>query len=212
MVVETENSPSPTLDDSNLRVDVVKKLMEQRTIIENEIDSIGEELSSESFLQIGLKKPLVDAEGFPLAGLDIHRVRELRNRYAILQTDVDNLTESIERALHDIHEHARITGSITSGVRRPAVPFGRVETVVSGSAAEHAGLLVGDKIVKFGHLCCYSSDGVQQCYESIPEVVRGSQDNQILSLEVTRLGRPGETIELNLRPRDGRIGCLIKPL
>lgn len=180
--------------------------------IDDEMENIAETLSSESFSNIGLKKPLIDAQGFPLAGIDIHRVRELRNRFAILETDLKSVVAEIESLLHEIHEHARNTGSVSSGDRRPMLPFGRVETVVPSSAAEDAGLLVGDKVIKFAHLCCYRKEDANVCYDAIPSVLAGLQPNEPLPITVKRLGRESELLTFDVHPREGRIGCLIKPL
>jgi 26S proteasome non-ATPase regulatory subunit 9 len=180
--------------------------------IEAEMDRIGSDLNSDAFSRIGLRQPLVDQEGFPLAGIDIHRVRELRNRFHVLETDLRASTTEIEALLHEIHEHARSTGSVTSGPPRSAIPFGRVHTVQSGSPAESAGILVGDKVVKFGHLSCYRAEDVNICYDGIPTVMENLQVGASVRVSVFRLGRENEVLDYDLIPQTGRIGCLIKPL
>ena len=179
--------------------------MNSKSEVESELDSIADTLNSEAFSNIGLQKPLTDEEGFP-------QVRQLRNRFAILTTDHADLLRKIEESIHMIHEHARNTGSVTSGERSALLPFGRVETVAPDSAAEAAGILVGDKVVKFGSLSCVTEAGMKQCYESIPSTLHAIRFDSSLEVRVIRIGRANEVIELNVTPRDGRIGCLIRPI
>ena len=193
-------------------LDIARTLMNSKSEVESELDSIADTLNSEAFSNIGLQKPLTDEEGFPLAGIDLHQVRQLRNRFAILTTDHADLLRKIEESIHMIHEHARNTGSVTSGERSALLPFGRVETVAPDSAAEAAGILVGDKVVKFGSLSCVTEAGMKQCYESIPSTLHAIRFDSSLEVRVIRIGRANEVIELNVTPRDGRIGCLIRPI
>ena len=191
-------------------VPVVRELIEQKLEIEKEMDTIGNTLNSDASANVGINKPLVDSEGFPLPGVDHHQVRALRNRFACLRTDLDELYIKIESSLHEIHEAARLTDNVSVGDRHSLVPFGRVEVVAPGSAAEDAGLLVGDKLVSFGPISCYSAESVDFCYDSIPGIVKRIPLGESLDLKVRRVGRDNEDILISLLPKDGKIGCLIK--
>ena len=62
--------------------------------------------SSESPLRddpIIFSAPLVDAEGFPRADVDVHATRTARHRLACLNTDHKALMEEIEKGLHALH-------------------------------------------------------------------------------------------------------------
>ncbi len=188
-------------------------LIARKDEIETEMDSIFDMLESEDFMRVGLSKPLVDENSFPIAGIDLLAVRQHRNRFAVLRTDLMELELEIEKHLHQIHEIARNTGNISRGESKSHLPFGRVETVVGGSAAELSGIMVGDLISKFGPLSCYSESGVERCYESIPSVLgRHDSSNDIEVLILRRHGDRTEVIRKKLLPRGGRIGCLIKPI
>ena len=210
MVVETGISTRSNI--SEFHKGRFEELRARITSIETEMGAIGDDLNSDAFAKIGLRRPLVDSEGFPLAGIDIHRVRELRNRFAVLETDLRSVTSEVEALLHEIHEHARSTGSVSSGERRSAIPFGRVHSVQPGSAAESAGILVGDKVIKFGHLSCYRTEDVHTCYDGIPTVMENHHVGESLHISIIRLGREGESLDFDLIPQNGRLGCLIKPL
>ena len=213
MVIDAEKSEAygRSPENDTLRR-LVKTLMDKKQTIENEIDSIIETLNSDAFMSIGLRKPLVDDQGFPLAGIDLLQVRTYRNRFAVLETDLKDILEQIDESIQEIHEHARATQTVTSGDVRNPLPFGRVESISNGSAADEAGLLVGDKVVKFGRLSCFNPDGVKNCYDAIPSIVREVDPTGYIEAQVSRLGREGEELIMRIYPKEGRIGCLIRPI
>ena len=186
-------------------------VIRQRDTVEAEMDTILEDLNSDTFSNVGLKKPLVDIDGFPLAGIDLHQVSILRNRFVCLSTDSRLLGDRIEQLIHQIHEMARLQGEISTGDKRAAIPFGRVEAVVPGSSAEQGGMLVGDQVIGLGPLSCYSEASIPECYAAIPAVVKNLTSRD-LKVKVHRLGREDAPICLNLELIEGRLGCLIKPL
>ena len=218
------SSTRMTLNETNLNLDeatfgkgdtivgVVKALIEKKESIEHEMDEIAQTLNSETFLNIGLQKPLVDEDGFPIAGIDLLAVRQSRNKFAVLKTDLEHVLSNIESHIEEIHAHARTTGSVNPGQRGTFVPFGRVESVASGSSADAAGILAGDQILKFGPLSTVTTSGVSHCYNSIPTVVSQLAQGQSISVTIKRLGRESEGIETTINPAGGRVGCLIKPL
>eukprot|EP00520_Triparma_pacifica_P004280 CAMPEP_0118660616 /NCGR_PEP_ID=MMETSP0785-20121206/15792_1 /TAXON_ID=91992 /ORGANISM="Bolidomonas pacifica, Strain CCMP 1866" /LENGTH=264 /DNA_ID=CAMNT_0006553903 /DNA_START=127 /DNA_END=917 /DNA_ORIENTATION=+ len=82
-----------TSNTSNLR-----SLDEQRKRFEEEALAITSELNSGDN-PAGVSKSLVDGEGFPRGDIDIFRVRSLRNRLSVLQTDHKRVMKEIEAAL-----------------------------------------------------------------------------------------------------------------
>lgn len=213
MVSESAPNSSQKIDpQSNALTDIVKAQMASKRVIETELESIVDALNSEALAHIGLRKHLVDESGFPIAGIDLLQVRTYRNRFAVLQTDLKEIDKTIEESLHRIHEHARATGSVSRGDERQLAPFGRVDSVAPDSAAEFGGLVVGDKIVRFGRLSCFSAEGVKDCYDAIPTILRDLEPGQSFEVKVIRLGRESEDITLSISPIGGRLGCLIRPI
>ncbi len=210
-----EASPTddhPPMNQTNTQRELVTKLISDKAAIETEMDSIIESLNSEAFGRVGLRKSLIDEEGFPLAGIDLLQVRTYRSRFAILQTDLKDIVARIEKSIHEIHEQARATGSVSGGDRRSLVSFGRVDNIGPGSAAEDGGLLAGDKILRFGRLSCFNAESVKDCYDAIPAVLRDVGPNEFIEVQVSRLGRESEELIMRIYPNDGRIGCLIRPV
>ena len=78
--------------------DEFERLTQEKTKIESEIQAIVEELTNGEH-PAGLKGPLVDAEGFPRADIDVYRVRHQRHRFACLQTDHQRMMKQIEAIL-----------------------------------------------------------------------------------------------------------------
>ena len=59
---------------------------------------------------VTLNSPLVDKEGYPLA-IDVHGVRNARNRIHHLTNDHKAIMKDIEKALHAVHSVARVDSS-----------------------------------------------------------------------------------------------------
>lgn len=84
---------------------------------------------------------LTDAEGFPRADIDVHAVRNQRNRYATLRTDHEKITTEMEKYLYialappagDVEESVRSepssTGTSTTGSTH------RSDAATAGSSA-----------------------------------------------------------------------------
>ncbi len=185
----------------------VNELILEKKKIETEISNILDLLNSESLGSVGLETPLIDLEGFPLSGLDLLVIRQNRRKFFELKNDLKLILNKIENEIHKIHQIARDEGNINSGdTRAQRLSFGRVDMIAVGSPADDAGLLVGDKISKFGPLSTFSPDSVDVCYDAIPSVPRDSS----IEVIVTRLGR-GE-LHLTIQPREGKLGCCIKKI
>ena len=185
-------------------------LNSRRSMIEEEMGDISRDLSSAAYLKVGINKSLIDHEGFPLPGVDLHDVRTKRNRFAMLCNDLKRIEEELHGLLLRLHENARSSGTILRGERKPLVPFGRISEIAPGSAADCGGLLVGDRIIRFAHLQTTKTEAVSVCYDSIPTVVQNTPDNCPIEIQVTRMGREEEAIVLSVNLINGRLGCLIQ--
>lgn len=62
-------------------------------------------LKENSLMQnkIDMKEPLIDAEGFPRADIDVYAVRNARVNIIRSNNDRQALTDRIEKALHELH-------------------------------------------------------------------------------------------------------------
>ncbi|KAL3659364.1 hypothetical protein V7S43_015635 [Phytophthora oleae] len=76
--------------------------VQAKQAIEEEIDAVVAELTSGG--NPGVNGPLVDAEGFPRADIDVYRVRQLRHSLALKQTDHQLTMKKIEALLPRVFE------------------------------------------------------------------------------------------------------------
>jgi 26S proteasome non-ATPase regulatory subunit 9 len=78
-------------------------------LLETEADAIGSELLSPGINgepPAGIKEPLIDKEGYPRGDIDIYRVRTLRGRLAVINTDHKELMKDIQKEVHALHQAA----------------------------------------------------------------------------------------------------------
>ena len=78
----------------------VTSLFAERDAIEAEMAAISQRLAATG---LGLRGSLVDAEGFPAAGVDLYAVRTDRQRYAILRNDHLEMTTKVEKSIAAVH-------------------------------------------------------------------------------------------------------------
>ena len=74
----------------------LKQLNEKRLNLESEAEGVRSELASTG---AGVDKPLVDKEGYPIPDVDIYRVRHLRQRLAVINTDHKDTMRTIEESV-----------------------------------------------------------------------------------------------------------------
>ncbi len=84
-------------------------LNREREALEKEMVDLTEALQAGNMG--GVSTPLVDADGFPRADVDVHATRTMRNRLAVLNTDHKALMARIEQGLHALHAGPQATGS-----------------------------------------------------------------------------------------------------
>jgi len=89
------SQPMSAVGDDNLKKQLLE-LMAQKQAIEKKIA----ELSSST---VPRDMPLVDADGFPRADLDVHTIRITRNELATLHTDHRDLMKRIATTMNEYH-------------------------------------------------------------------------------------------------------------
>ncbi|KAJ8503331.1 hypothetical protein ONZ45_g10963 [Pleurotus djamor] len=128
--------------------EAAQALMQRKDRIEAEIKSQHAILQANG---VTLQSPLVDADGFPRADIDIWAVRTARVRIIELRNDLAAITNEIGKALENVFA----AGTKEEGSKEKVVveaPFARVDSVAPDSPAAEAGMLKEDLIVKFGDL------------------------------------------------------------
>ncbi|KAI9919540.1 hypothetical protein PsorP6_017317 [Peronosclerospora sorghi] len=190
--------------------------------LEEEIQAYVTELHSGT--NPGLHGPLVDAEGFPRADVDVFRVRQLRHIVAIKQTDHRDVMNKIEHLLPQVFS-AKSSGSSIHAAsptletqRKETVEhvkpedaeiqaFARVERVQPGSPAEMAGLQSHDLILRFGTAEARNHRNLV----AIKDIVERSIGSEIRVL----IRRERQVMTLKLTPQTwngpGVLGCVFQP-
>lgn len=103
--------------------------------LEMEIVALVDDLDSRG---VGLKGPLVDAEGFPRADVDLIDVRTKRGRVAVLQNDHKSAMHGIEKLLQEVHAEARAKKEAGTGASSASGSSGRTSGTGTGSSASAA--------------------------------------------------------------------------
>lgn len=109
-----------------------------------------------------MNTPLTTPDGFPRADIDVAQIRTTRARIIRLKNDHKALMVKVEDAVHqqfaagkpeDLPARDAPTRTPASGATPAPVvepPFAKVNSVVSASPADQAGMKAGDKVTKFG--------------------------------------------------------------
>jgi 26S proteasome non-ATPase regulatory subunit 9 len=112
-------------------------LIDRRSVIETEL---GEQLAILKANGVDGRSPLVDAEGFPRADIDIWAVRHARVRAIELRNDLKALTDEIATALAAVYDPALSRNEDESEGQEDDAKsaFARVDSVATGSPAAMA--------------------------------------------------------------------------
>ncbi|KAJ0019192.1 hypothetical protein NQD34_006761 [Periophthalmus magnuspinnatus] len=199
-------------EHSDLTMDDVRNLIKKKDEIEEQIKAYYDVLEDQG---VGTEGPLVDAEGYPRADVNLYQIRTARHQIACLQNDHKALMAEIEEALHKLHaQEKEKRGSGTAHdnpmeeeASLPAT-FARVDAVTAGSPAHTAGLRVGDEVIEFGSV---NSNNFQNL-QNIASVVQHSEGKALRVVVV----RSGERCPMTLIPQRwsgrGLLGCNIVPV
>ncbi|KAF4617731.1 hypothetical protein D9613_006124 [Agrocybe pediades] len=157
-----------------------------------------------------MQTPLVDAEGFPRADMDIYAVRGARVRIIELRNDLRDVIDAIGKALEGVFDPTLVVHDtpVQEAAAGPLKPFAKVDGVAPGSPAADALLQRGDLLVKFGRLDQNSikNGSLQPLAEIVAE-----NEGRVIPIRVLR----DDKIEfLSLTPRKnwggrGMLGCHI---
>ncbi|KAF9483463.1 hypothetical protein BDN70DRAFT_873744 [Pholiota conissans] len=197
-----------TLQNPDSPMEQARALMMQKDNIEAELESHITILQANS---VTMHTPLVDAEGFPRADIDIYAVRGARVRIIELRNDLRGVMDAIGRALEGIYDPSLSTGIVENQTESaPPKPFAKVEAVAPGSPAADALLQKDDLVVKFGRLdqSSFKSGSLQPLADLVAE-----HENRAI---IIRIIRSGKSMLVTLIPRKnwggrGMLGCHIVP-
>ncbi|KAG8146044.1 putative 26S proteasome non-ATPase regulatory subunit 9-like protein, partial [Naja naja] len=185
-----------SLQEPPMTVSDLQELLKKKDEIEAQIKAYYEVLQDQK--GVGMNEPLVDAEGYPRADVDIYQVRTARHNIICLQNDHKALMQQVEQGLHQLHarekeKHNRDEAEARAEAQGQALPqpFARVNAVSPGSPASFSAK--GDEIAEFGSVNRQNFQSLQ----NIAVVVQHSEDKP---LRVTVIRR-GEKIHLGLTPK-----------
>ncbi|KAF2115107.1 hypothetical protein BDV96DRAFT_493889 [Lophiotrema nucula] len=201
----------------------LQELISEKDRLETELKALGQVLDSHG---VTMNTTLTTFDGFPRADIDVAQIRTTRARIIRLKNDYKDLMKRIEEGLHE--HHARLQEQAQSNTAPSSqgpvannsaaaleAPFAKVNSVVSGSPADTAGLKVGDSITKFGWVDWTNHDKLSRVAEAV------SQNEGIpITVKVLRSsasGGPAEPAQMQLTPRRnwggrGLLGCHLLPL
>ena len=113
-----------------------RALMAQKSNIEAELET---HISILKANDVTMQTPLVDAEGFPRADIDIYAVRGARVRIIELRNDLKAVMDAIGKALEEVYDPSlALHQDDSSTERNPLKPFAKVDGVAPGSPAADA--------------------------------------------------------------------------
>jgi 26S proteasome non-ATPase regulatory subunit 9 len=196
--------------------ELLKTLIVKKEEIESDIKRYGDVLKAEG--DVGMNGPLVDAEGYPRADIDLYNVRLARQHINCLQNDYKMLMNDIENHLYSLHSEIRAKQEQPKNLIAHK-PFLRVTQIDSNSPSQEAGLQLNDEIMQFGPFVESNTD---KTLGQIAELVSKSE-NKIILLNVLRKIRAAtdendvrlESVKIKLIPKKwsghGLLGCKIVP-
>ncbi|XP_037734723.1 26S proteasome non-ATPase regulatory subunit 9 isoform X3 [Chelonia mydas] len=164
-----------------LSVREVQELVRRKDELEAQIKACYAVLEGQQ--GVGMDEPLVDAEGYPRADVDVYQVRAARHNVICLQNDHKALMLQVEKALHQLHAREKekqakdeAEAQAEAMNQNPSLPqpFARVNAVTPGSPASISGLQVDDEIIEFGSVDTHNF----QTLQNIATVVQHSEGLQ----------------------------------
>ena len=206
----------------------VAQLDAARRAIESELGVLAAQLGP-----AGMTGPLVDADGFPRADVDVMAVRHARQQVVMRRNDLKSAMGELAGALEALHAlgptaapaplagvgRVGAAGGLAAahaagGDSATLAPFAWVDSVTPGSPASDAGLAVSDRIVALGPLRgapVGTVVGAAPSLADVAAVVRSSEDTEVAVV----VRRGGVDVALRLTPRrwagPGLLGCHVLP-
>ncbi|MCJ1380611.1 putative 26S proteasome regulatory subunit [Xylographa soralifera] len=199
-------------------------LISEKERVESELRALSSVLDSHG---VNMNTGLTTFDGFPRNDLDIAQIRTTRARIIHLRNDYKGLMSQIETGLHAHHASAaQVTptsasaslsqvselsrNTSTAVPEHIRVPFAKVNSVVTGSPADEAGLKAGDEIRQFGDINWMNHEKLAR----VAEKVQRNQGRTIV-VKVVRHSPADDTreeLQLQLVPRSdwggrGLLGC-----
>ncbi|KAL7629433.1 putative 26S proteasome regulatory subunit [Parahypoxylon ruwenzoriense] len=156
------------------------ELQAKKEDLEAELKTLSGVLDSHG---VNMETPLITADGFPRADIDVAQIRTTRTRIIHLKNDYKDLMNAIEKHLHEHFASIQDTedATPTSASRAQMLgdsipvtlgePFAKVNSVVAGSPADSAGLKPGDEIRNFGYVNGDNHDDLKK----VAECVQGNE-------------------------------------
>ena len=198
------------------------ELDEVKRRIEHELAELSEYLNAPGMP--GISGSLIDAEGFPIQGVDHYQIRSARQRFNVLNNDYTKLMNSIETELHayfanggDASDEGAQKQGAAVEVSLPAQerlqPFALITEVTVNSPAFAAGIKVDDRVMRFGHVTARTPGNLQ----ALAKLVRESE-GQELRVHLLRKNALNEDVEstVTIVPHKwegaGLLGCRFQPV
>ena len=137
--------------------DRAKQLMQERDLIQSEIQQHQQTLQTNG--DVGMTGPLVDAQGFPRADIDVVAVRNARVRIIESTNDHQRLSNRIQEALNDVFATVEEPRQLREDGPRANLPsagavaqnfetvLAKVDAVYPDGPADRAGVKRDDLIV-----------------------------------------------------------------
>ncbi|KAJ5971661.1 uncharacterized protein N7479_001579 [Penicillium vulpinum] len=202
-------------------------LMQEKERIEAELSALSSVLQSHG---VRMTSSLTTFDGYPRDDIDIAQVRTTRVRIIHLRNDHKEVMRLLEKGIHAHFANLQNTqgaGPTTNGTNVAPIaqsltnntalgaPFAKVNSVVSGSPADQAGLKSGDAIRSFGNINWLNHERLTKVAQTVQE-----NEGRAVSVKVCRKNETGaNTMELDLQltPRQnwggrGLLGCHLVPL
>ncbi|KAI9817229.1 MAG: putative 26S proteasome regulatory subunit [Pycnora praestabilis] len=218
-------------DDGSDKMSLLE-LITEKDRVESELSALSSVLDSHG---VTMNTTLTTFDGYPRDDLDIAQIRTTRARIIYLKNDYKSLMSRIEIGLHTHHASAshseaaaksRATVAASASMTAPSTiaetsafgiietPFARVNSVVSKSPADDAGLRAGDGIRSFGGVNWINHEKLTK----VAEVVQRNEGRVILVkvLRSDSSNQNDEELQLQLVPRRdwggrGLLGCHLVP-
>ncbi|KAK9845822.1 hypothetical protein WJX81_003298 [Elliptochloris bilobata] len=183
----------------------IDALAARREALEAEMAVHSQRLESAG---LGLHSSLVDAQGFPLADVDVASARA--DRHALFMLANDHKTQAAPPHAAPAPRAAPLANRAAPLTNGPpaARPYAVVDSVAPGSPAGMAGVRAGDQVVSFGGVAAAGGHELRQ----VAAAVQASKD-RAMAMAVRREGR---LEHLSVTPRrwsgPGLLGMHLRPL